>query len=180
MAVSLAKQYWTENNTVTIMKKIAEHAILLSGNSLQSCCEQVQSYFAKTTLVRYDSLKIIADKSVCGTASTFQESLARGVEKNGSVISGLISELEKTGIEKISQLQQLQQGYPSKTLHLLSHFIDGFISIDSAFYNLVDDSHNIPAKTAEEIQRNPEQYWIIVLEGYSVSPEKAALLPMHL
>lgn len=162
------------------MMKIAEHTILLSGISLQSCCEQVQSFFKKTTLVRYDSLKIIEEKSFCGTNPAFQEALTKGREKNRSVISGLITDLEKTGIEKISQLQQLQQGYPSKTLHLLSHFIDGFISIDSAFYSFVDDSHHLPKKTVEEIQHKPEQYWIVVLEGYSASPEKAALLPMHL
>ena len=162
------------------MKKISEHTVLLSAPTLQAAHDQVSTFFEKSNLVRYDSVKIRENLSLPATAVEFPKTLATAIKTNNKVITDLITELESTGIDKISQLQQLEQGYPSKTLHLLSHFIDGFISIDSAFYNFIDDSHHLPKKTQAAIAAHPEMYWIVFLEGYSSSPESADIALMHI
>ncbi len=162
------------------MKKIAGHTVLLTGDSLESCCKQVRNYFERTTLVRYDTLEIIETRCIQGISSNFTATLEQAVSKNIQSIDNLILDLEKTGITKISEIKNLEQGYPSKIFHLLSHFMDGFISTDSAFYNLIDDSHQVPPATLQAIQNNQEKHWLIYVEGYSASPEEAALLPMHL
>jgi hypothetical protein len=65
-----------------------------------------------------------------------------------------------TGIE---DLLALKPGYPSKVLHILTHMLDGFIGIDSAFYNLVEDSHWLSEPLRTTILRNPEGYWLVPL-----------------
>lgn len=162
------------------MKKIAGHTVLLTGDTLESCCEQVRNYFERTTLILYDTLEIFETRCVQGISREFTATLEQAVSKNNQAIDNLIRDLEKTGITQISEIRNLEQGYPSKVFHLLSHFMDGFISTDSAFYNLIDDSHHILSATKKAITKTPETHWLIYVEGYSASPEEVALLPMHL
>lgn len=162
------------------MIKIAEHTVLLTGDSLESCCNQVRNYFERTTLVLYDTLEINETRCLQGGSKEFAETLEKAISKNSHTIDNLINDLEKTGVKQISDIRNLEQGYPSKVFHLLSHFMDGFISTDSSFYNLIDDSHHILPVTQRAMDETPETYWLIHVEGYSASPEDAALLPMHL
>jgi hypothetical protein len=94
------------------------------------------------------------------------------VASNRTFAGNLIVELEETGITSLKELKDLPQGYPSKVLHTLVHILDGFIGADSAFYNLLEDSHWLSAKLQETIKENPEAYWLVpVLPGklqYSV------------
>jgi hypothetical protein len=86
--------------------------------------------------------------------------------------------LRQTGVSDILDLEALEHGYPSKLLHMLSHFLDGFVGIDSSFYNLIDDSHWLPEHTAANIRDNGEAYWLIHIDCYSATPEEASLLRM--
>jgi hypothetical protein len=88
----------------------------------------------------------------------------------------LIDELIKANIRKTEDLQDVEQGYLSKTLHILSHFLDGFIGIDSYFYNLLDDSHWLPPVTAKAIHRNPHHYWLLHVDCFAATAEEAGLL----
>ena len=67
-----------------------------------------------------------------------------------------MDELIKAKIYRAEDFHNIKQGYLSKTLHILSHFLDGFIGIDSYFYNLIDDSHWLPSSNRPGHTKEPE------------------------
>jgi hypothetical protein len=158
------------------VKKLAQHKMLLAGDSFEHCCDQLHKFFDLTSLVIYDCIEPRREHSVSGLDAVFFSHITTAEKRNRTMVQDLIAELEKTGIRKTADLQHIAQGYVSKTLHILSHFLDGFIGIDSYFYNLLDDSHWLPAETAALIQSNPGHYWLVHLDCYSATPEEAGLL----
>ncbi|CAG37690.1 hypothetical protein [Desulfotalea psychrophila] len=161
------------------MKKIADHCILVQAESYSSACHQVRYYFKKTSLVLYDYLKISKERSMSAASEGFEQELNGRLKDNRQSILKLIKELETGGLTKTSELENLRQGHLSKTLHLLTHFLDGFISVDSAFYSLVDDCHNITYQTQERMKKTPEHYWIVSISGYAESLETGSLLSLQ-
>ncbi len=85
-----------------------------------------------------------------GIAPHFLSCIEKKQEENRKIIKTLISDLETTGITTTAGLLNLEHGYPSKTLHLISHFLDGLIGIDSALYNLIDDNHWVGTVTQKQ------------------------------
>ena len=162
----------------TAKTRIAQHRVLATGDSFATCSRRVRRFFDLTSLVAYDSLEIRRDRSLSATDPGFAEALAAAVAENRKIVDSLVVDLEKTGIRTVAELSSLQQGYPSKVLHILTHFLDGFIGIDSYFYNLIDDSHWLPEATSAAIGKDPARYWLIRLDGYSATPARAALLHM--
>jgi hypothetical protein len=160
------------------MKLLGRHSILVSGEHYEDCKAQIDSFFEKTTLVQYDKISIDNDAIVNGDSEHFSERLKKGLDRNTAVLAKFIDELKTTGFEKRSDLPSLKQGYPSKVLHIIAHFLDGFIGIDTVFYNLIDDSHWISAKTKEQLTNHPEKFWLVPLDCYSMTPREAALLHM--
>jgi hypothetical protein len=160
------------------MFRIAQHRILVAGDSFEACSDQVRKFFDLTSLVIYDCIEVLPDQSFSGLDAGFQAALAGAEAENRKIVGALLADLQKTGCRTISDLHGLEQGYPSKVLHIIAHFLDGFVGIDSYFYNLPDDSHWLPAETAAAIDRRPERYWLIHIDGYSATPEEAALLHM--
>jgi hypothetical protein len=158
------------------MTRIAQHRVLAAGDSFAACSRQVRRFFDLTSLVVYDCLEIRQDRSLAGDDPGFVGALAAAVAENRKIVAALVVDLEKTGIRTIAQLSSLQQGYPSKVLHILTHFLDGFVGIDSYFYNLIDDSHWLPEATSAAIGKDPGKYRLIQLDGYSATPDQAALL----
>jgi hypothetical protein len=158
------------------MHLIAQHKILVTGNDFNNSSRQVEKFFERTKLVIYDSVQIV--EHLCYSAATefFQQVLKEALQQNQKTLRSLIKEMENTGVQSITDLLELQQGYPSKTLHIIAHLLDGFIGIDSYFYNLLDDSHWLPADTAAAISRAPDRYWLIHIDCYSATPDEAALL----
>jgi hypothetical protein len=160
------------------MKLLGRHSILVSGKHYEDCKAQIDSFFEKTTLVQYDKISIDNDAIVNGDNEHFSERLKKNLDRNTAVLAKFIDELKTTGFEKRSDLPSLKQGYPSKVLHIIAHFLDGFIGIDTVFYNLIDDSHWISAKTKEQLTSHPEKFWLVPLDCYSMTPREAALLHM--
>ena len=158
------------------MIQISKHKILVSGDSYIHCVDQVHRYFDLTSLVIYDCVEAVESKSLCGLDASFFETVNEAEKRNRRAMQELIDELVASGIVKTTALKNVEQGYLSKTLHILSHFLDGFIGIDSYFYNLVDDSHWLPAATARTIGQNPRHYWLIHIDCFSTTPEEAGLL----
>ncbi|MBU1564268.1 MAG: hypothetical protein KJ630_01405 [Proteobacteria bacterium] len=158
------------------MKKLSQHKVLLSGDSYEHCCNQLHKFFDLTSLVIYDCIECREELSFPGLDTEFSAHVAAAENYNRSTIKDLIAELVKSGIQQTTDLQHIAQGYVSKTLHILSHFLDGFIGIDSYFYNLLDDSHWLPAQTLQAIKDNPGHYWLIHIDCYSATPEEAGLL----
>jgi len=160
------------------MQLLARHSILVTGDRYEDCSAQIHSFFEKTSLVQYDRISIDDGGVINGDSSCFSEKLKNGMDQNETVLNSLIEELGSTGFDKRSDLPSLEQGYPSKVLHMIAHFLDGFIGIDTVFYNLIDDSHWITPATQKLIDEKPEKFWLVPLDGYSMTPREAALLHM--
>lgn len=158
------------------MKRISRHKVLLAGDSFDHCSSQVHRFFDLTSLVIYDCIEARPEQSCSGLDAGFIDRIGDAESRNRRQVRELIAELEKTGIRTTADLHAIEQGYVSKTLHILSHFLDGFIGIDSYFYNLLDDSHWLPPRTAAAILATPHRYWLIHIDCYSATPEEAGLL----
>ncbi len=160
------------------MEKIAQHKILVAGESFSNCCDQVHKFFDLTSLVMYDCIQVIDDKCRSGLDSDFFDIIATAETKNHTTVNNLIDELQQTGATRISDLRHLEHGYPSKVLHIVSHLLDGFIGIDSHFYNMLADSHWLAKDLQLDIEAKPEMFWLIHIDCYSASPVEAGLLHM--
>jgi len=158
------------------MNQISQHNVLLAGDSFDHCSEQVHKFFDLTSLVIYDCIETIETQSFSGLDAQFFERIAQAESRNRQTVQGLIDELVKAKIIKTVDFQKIEQGYQSKTLHILSHFLDGFIGIDSYFYNLLDDSHWLPQVTANAIEKNPHHYWLLHVDCFATTAEEAGLL----
>ncbi len=158
------------------MEPFGKHQVLVAGESFDSSRAQVEAFFAHTPLLNYDRVETPAAEALHGPAAGFFAAIDRAERQNRKVAQDLFDELTKTGLAECRDLLHIEQGYRSKTLHILSHFLDGFIGIDSSFYNLLDDSHWLSAATAERIRARPEKYWLIQLNGFTTSPAGAGHL----
>ncbi len=158
------------------MKKISQHKVLLAGDSFDHCSTQVHKFFDLTSLVIYDCIETIENKSFSGLDAAFFDHIAEAEMHNRRSMQGLINELVKADICKTTDLQNVEQGYLSKTIHILSHFLDGFIGIDSYFYNLIDDSHWLPQTTAQVIHKNRRHYWLLHIDCFAATAKEAGLL----
>jgi hypothetical protein len=158
------------------MKKISQHKVLLAGDSFDHCSAQVHKFFDLTSLVIYDCIEAIEKKSFSGLDAAFFDHIAKAEMHNRRSVQGLVNELIKADICKTTDLQNVEQGYLSKTVHILSHFLDGFIGIDSYFYNLIDDSHWLPQTTAQVIHENRRHYWLLHIDCFAATAKEAGLL----
>lgn len=158
------------------MTRISQHHVLLSGESFAHCSQQARKFFDLTSLVIYDCIEIRKENSLSGLDKAFWGQLERYQEKNRAIVKRLLSELTQSGIKTTEDILLIEQGYLSKTFHILSHFLDGFVGIDSYFYNLLDDSHWVPEHTRKAIEKKPGGYWLLHVEGFATTTEGASLL----
>ena len=158
------------------MKRISQHKILVAGESFEHCSSQVHRFFDLTSLVIYDCIEARREESCSGLDAVFPARIEAAINHNRRRVREFTADLEKAGVHSTADLPNVEQGYVSKTLHILSHFLDGFVGIDSHFYNLLDDSHWLPAPTAAAIAEKPGHFWLIHIDCYSATPEEAGLL----
>lgn len=161
------------------MKKISEHIIMLRATSFGEACRQARSFFEKTNLVLYDTIEIDEERSASAKDELFGDIIAQGLARNSTIMAKFVSDLKDSGVNDINDLLTLPQGFASKTLHILTHLLDGFIGIDSGFYSLVDDSHDISAKTADEILETPEAFWVLSVYGFAADPKDTKHNRLH-
>ena len=114
-----------------------------------------------TQLVVYQSISLRNEEIHSATWPSFWSEIEAGIAANRAFCMTLADELAESGLNEIKDLLTLHPGYPSKMLHILTHMIDGFFGIDSAFYNLVADSHRLSASLRATIMENPEGYWLV-------------------
>ncbi|MBU0968118.1 MAG: hypothetical protein KKA54_17270 [Proteobacteria bacterium] len=146
---------------------ISSHMLLVTGQSYESCRDNVLRFFHNTILVKYDRVDVIAEESVSALQDEFKEKLAEGMGQNRQRVQQLLGELRHEGFGDLGKWLAMPQGYPSKTVHEIAHLLDGFFGIDSAFYNLIDDSHWVSDTLLQEIGANPQRYWLIRADGRS-------------
>ena len=141
--------------------------MLVDGPDFDTCRHRVERFFARTILVKYDSVQVVAEKSCNGADPQFWQKVEQGIAENRSLAAELLAELKNAGLTDINNLADLPQGYPSKTLHTLAHLLDGFFGVDSHFYNLNDDSHWLSEPQKNKIEQSPDTHWLIHVEASS-------------
>lgn len=145
------------------------HDILVEGSDFESCKQRVDSFFAKSMLIRYDKVLIMEKESVNGSDQTFWPRIQEGLTANKQALNQLLTNLKEEGFVTVDDLLSLEQGYLSKILHTIAHLKDGFVGIDSRFYNLVEDSHSITRGLLQKLIEATEHYWVMRVEGKIVS-----------
>ena len=148
------------------------HDILLAGSDFASCRKRVKRFFDSTILIRYDQVQIVENVSINGTDKGFNIRLHEGLAANQKAIGELLDNLKDEGFETFKDIQGVEKGYVSKIFHTIAHLLDGFIGIDSGFYNLEEDSHGISKELQQKISVSPENYWIFRVKGSIVSSDE--------
>jgi hypothetical protein len=145
------------------------HDILLAGSDFESCRKRAKRFFDRTMLIRYDEVLVFENESISGTEKEFRTRLQEGLAANHQVVGELLENLKDEGFTTLEDLQGLEKGYASKIFHTIAHLLDGFIGIDSRFYNLEEDSHGISPDLQQKIAAAPDNYWILKVKGLIAS-----------
>lgn len=154
----------------------ATHILLIKGPDQETCRDRALNFFAKNFLVKYDTVKVVDEQSFAADNQLFWEIIAEGTKNNQQVLAKLVRELQETGFEKISDLPRMGQGYESKTLHTITHLLDGFFGIDSCFYNLEEDSHWLSEQLDATIREQPRNFRVLTVECSSKAGTSTDLL----
>jgi len=152
------------------------HKILLHANDFDHARKHVVDYFSKNTLINYDTVTVMAAESLSATQTVFWSEIEKSMAANRKVMEEFAGELKSSNIKSLDDILAVTDGYSCKLVHLIAHFLDGFIGIDTFFYNLGEDSHWVSSAEQEKIRRSPEKYWLIQVQGSFSSRTKASLL----
>ena len=134
---------------------------LVEAEDYAGGCKKVLYFLDQTSLLKYDHVTFSANTSYSAIDTQFWSSVDNALTANQQSIDHLIQELQDSGYNNLRDLATMQQGYESKMLHILTHFLDGFIGIDSSLYNLIEDSHQITDSLRQKIRNSPENYWLM-------------------
>ncbi|MCK4838209.1 MAG: hypothetical protein KAS94_05360 [Desulfobulbaceae bacterium] len=154
----------------------ATHILLVKGPDQASCRARVLNFFAKNFLVKYDSVKVVDDRSFAADSNLFWEIVEAGIKDNQQVLAKLVRELQESGFEKLTDLPRIPQGYESKTLHIITHLLDGFFGVDSCFYNLEEDSHWLSEQLGATIRAQPRDFRVLTVKCSSEAGTSTDLL----
>lgn len=145
-----------------------EHDLLVSGPDMESCSKHVLSFFDKSQLVHYDSVEVDPKYSAQGSDPQFTEFLNNAIDANRKIMKELLANIKDEGCTQLDDILNLPQGFQSKLLHTISHILDGFLGVDSRFFDIDEISHWLTEKRKKQIETNPEQCWIIRVKAKSV------------
>lgn len=141
------------------------HEILIKGKDLDGCKGRVLKFFERYQLVRYSEVNFREDKTVSASDPAFNGRLSEAIQKNRRILRGMIEELQREDVTTLDDLDDLPQGYKSKLLHIITHFLDGFFGIDTHFFNLEEDSHWVSDELKKKIEAEPSSHWLLAVEG---------------
>ncbi|OAQ20545.1 hypothetical protein [Thermosulfurimonas dismutans] len=154
-----------------------EHYFLIKSQEFDSACLKIRKFLDRYELLSYDRLEFDPRASRNGSDPAFKKVLEEIQARNREIIKGLLEEFSRKGYSRLEDLAEIPQGYLSKLFHTLAHLLDGFLGIDSYFYNLEEDSHWVSPKMEQELSRNPESFWLIKVCGFtSISETKFEIL----
>ena len=143
---------------------------------MDSAMEVVRKFFDETLLLQYDSVHFQNSKSFSAVDPLFWQKVDEGIAQNREVLGRFVGELEESGVGGVQDLKSLSQGYQSKLLHIIAHFLDGFIGIDTVFYNLPDDSHWLAEESRQSILAKPDHFWLIHVDTAFVDRNVASFI----
>ncbi len=152
------------------------HKILVKADEFSRAEDCVSEFFSKTTLINYDSLTISQDDSLQGSQGIFWYEMESSINTNRKDMDDFVSELKQAGVVELSKIHELEDPYLRKLFHIIAHFVDGLIGIDSTFYNINEGSHWLSDSEKQNIQKNPEQYWLLHVTGSFTSREDVSFL----
>ena len=154
------------------------HEFLVPGEEPEGCRARVKRFLETNQLLRYQEVEIPPESCVNALHPEFRPRLEAGIAANRRVLGRLLAELAEQGFGRTEELVNLEQGFASKTLHTIAHLLDGFIGIDSAFYNLADDSHWVSRVREELIKKEPQACHLVRAVGrcHGASPDLTCLI----
>jgi hypothetical protein len=145
----------------TSMDYPVSHYFLVHSQSGQSAGRHVERYLAGNQLIIYAEFFVRQEEILNGVDDSFWPTLAHGLAANTFFARRMLDHLKEEGLSTLDQLLELRQGYVTKVLHTLTHLLDGFIGVDSVFYNLVEDSHQVSGELNQAIHTAPAEYWLV-------------------
>ncbi|NPA49276.1 MAG: hypothetical protein GXO20_04785 [Thermodesulfobacteria bacterium] len=146
---------------------LVDHLFLVKAGNFTEACQRIEHFLEKYQLVSYESVSFEAQGLQPHEAS-FWERLEEGLSKNRSFVVENLVLLQEEGFEEVRDLKDLPQGYLSKQLHIVVHFLDGFFGIDSHFYNLVEDSHWVSRSLYRKLKDSPSDFWLVKTRASSI------------
>ena len=141
------------------------HEFLVKGEDFAFSRKKVLQFFERYQLVRYSHITIAENTSLPATSPDFEERLNKAVLENRQIVTKLTEELENEGVRTLHDLSELPQGFRTKMLHVITHFLDGFFGIDPYFYNREEDSHWVSEKALQQIRETPARHWLLSVEA---------------
>ena len=108
---------------------------------------------------------LFENESINGSKPDFQTRIYEGLAVNREILEAFLVNLKEEGFVSLDDLKSLERGYLSKILHTIAHLLDGFVGIDSHFYNLEEDSHGISRDMQQKMNQSPGNYWILRVKG---------------
>jgi hypothetical protein len=143
------------------MEHPVSHYFLVHSQSAALCRQHVERYLTGNPLITYTDFLIREEEVLRGSEDLFLQTLEQGLAANIAFARRMVDHLREEGVDRLDQLLTLEQGYATKVLHTLAHILDGFIGVDSVFYNLVEDSHRVSPALAAAIGARPAEYWLV-------------------
>jgi hypothetical protein len=143
----------------------ALHEFLVEGDDLDACARRIRAFLDSYQLVRYGSIAIDRKRSLPAADPGFLLRLDEALAENAGRIRAFLDELRQDGFERMEQLEVMPQGYQSKTLHTVTHLLDGFFGIDSFFYNLVEGSHGLTGEMRARMEAAPQGYMLVAVKA---------------
>lgn len=141
------------------------HEILVKGADIPACKKKVLKFFENYPLVRYSDIEVKETESISALDPRFKSRLSNAIRKNHRILRDMIRELQREDVSTLDDLEKLPQGYKSKLLHTISHFLDGFFGIDTYFFNLEEDSHWVSDELKNRIKAAPSSYRLLSVEA---------------
>ncbi len=149
---------------------LVDHLFLVKAQDFNEACERIRRFLKKYQLVAYESISF-KENGLQPFNPLFWQTLEEGLCRNKAFVKENLKLLHDEGFEKTLDLQDIPQGYLSKQLHVIVHFLDGFFGIDSFFYNLIEDSHWLSKGLYQELKVNPNLFWLVKVRASSLAEE---------
>ncbi len=148
-----------------------QHFFLVKSDDLESGWKKVKAFLKGYELIHYDDIKLLKNDSISSQNPEFNELLSRLLRKNKSFLQKSLDELKDEGYCTTDDLKELPQGYLSKFLHGIVHFLDGFYGVDSYFYNLEEGSHWVSMPLLRKIKKG-EKFWLLKVLAKNLLPDE--------
>lgn len=148
-----------------LKRPVYSSEILVKGSGFEPCKANVLLFFQRYQLVRFSEITIDESRSISALNPGFQARLQEAIRANRTILQTLIKELQDEKVLTLDDLNELPQGYKTKLLHIITHFLDGFFGIDTHFYNFVEDSHWVSDGMLKMIGEIPSDFWLLRLDA---------------